>query len=162
MTTQPKLESYLSDLDKALTQLPLSDRADIIIEIKSHVIQAQEKNPDDTLETILASLGDPKTVANRYLQERGITPITQAAPVKAPPTMMWLAYSIKWLVIGFISFVALIILVVALVIWRFTPLVSVDDTHNKVSLGGGIINVTGEKPATPLKAPSLPKLPQQQ
>ena len=45
MTTEPKLEAYLSKLDNYLGQIPVSDRADIIIEIKSHVMEAQLKAP---------------------------------------------------------------------------------------------------------------------
>jgi len=157
MNTQAILNSYLSELDKALNQLPVSDRADIIVEIKSHVLEAQAKNPNQSLDEILSSIGEPNAVAKRYLQERGVSSM-QPAP-RASGSMMWLANSIKWLVIGFISFVALLLLVIALIIWRFTPLISVDDTHNKVSIGGGIINVTGEKPvqpALPVPANNIP------
>lgn len=142
--TEPKLESYLGALDEALGQIPVSDRADIIIEIKSHVLDAQSRNPNQNLDDILQSLGDPETVAKRYLQERGIQ-AAKPAPVKSQASMMWVASTVKWLVIGCVSILGLLILTVALIIWRFTPLVSVDDTQNKVSLGGGIINVTGEK-----------------
>lgn len=91
MTTEPKLESYLSELDKYLAQIPVSDRADIIIEIKSHVMDAQAKKPSQDITAILNSLGDPESVAKRYLQERGIQ-IT--LPAKSS-SMMWLPAAIK-------------------------------------------------------------------
>src|SRR5579863_5919092 len=113
MTTEPKLETYLSTLDKYLVQIPVSDRADIIIEIKSHVWEAQTKNPAQSIDTILNSIGDPESVAKRYLQERGLQ---AALPVKTS-SMMWLPASIKWLVIGFLGFIAIIVIVVSLLIW---------------------------------------------
>lgn len=137
MTTEPKLESYLAELDKYLTQIPVSDRADIIIEIKSHVLDAQSKNPSQDIESILSSMGDAESVAKRYLQERGLQ---AATPVKTS-SMMWLPASIKWLVIGFLSFIGIIVIVAALLIWRFTPLISVDEANNRISIGGGLIQI---------------------
>lgn len=137
MTTEPKLEAYLAELDKYLTQIPVSDRADIIIEIKSHVLDAQSKNQTQDIDTILNSMGDAESVAKRYLQERGLQ---AATPVKTS-SMMWLSSSIKWLVIGFLGFMGIIVIVVSLLIWRFTPLISVDEANNRVSIGGGLIQI---------------------
>lgn len=137
MTTEPKLEAYLAELDKHLTQIPVSDRADIIIEIKSHVLDSQSKNPNEDIETILNSMGDAESVAKRYLQERGLQ---AAAPIKTS-SMMWLPAAIKWLVIGFLGFISIVVVVVALLVWRFTPLISVDEAKNQVSIGGGLIQI---------------------
>ena len=137
MTTEPKLEAYLAELDKYLTQIPLSDRADIIIEIKSHVLDAQSKNPTQGIDIILNSMGDAESVAKRYLQERGLQAMS---PVKTS-SMMWLPASIKWLVIGFLGFISIIVIVISLLIWRFTPLISVDEVNNRVSIGGGLIQI---------------------
>src|SRR3990167_8860664 len=120
MTTEPKLEAYLSELDKYLGQISVSDRADIIIEIKSHVLDAQSKNPTQDIEVILNSMGDPESVAKRYLQERGLQ--AGIAAKTSSLSMMWLPAAIKWLVIGFLGFISIIVIVVALLIWRFTPL----------------------------------------
>lgn len=137
MTAEPKLEAYLSVLDKTLGQIPVSDRADILVEIKSHVLEAQAKDPTENIESILNTMGEPESVAKRYLQERGLQP---SMPSKTS-SMMWLSASIKWLVIGFLGFITLIVIVVSLLIWRFTPLISVDEEHNRVSLGGGLIQI---------------------
>lgn len=148
MTTEPKLEAYLSELDKCLGQIPVSDRADIIIEIKSHVLTAKEKNPNQSIDAILNSLGDPEAVAKRYLQERGL----QFGKPAKTISMMWLPAAIKWLVIGFLGFVMIVVIVIGLLIWRFTPLISVDETKNRVSIGGGIIEIhdTDDKAAKSL------------
>jgi uncharacterized membrane protein len=136
MKTEAKLEAYLALLDSYLAQIPLSDRADIIIEIKSHVFDAQAKKAQD-IDEILTSMGDAESVAKRYLQERGLP---MSAPIKTS-SMMWLPASIKWLVLGFLGFIGIIVLVAALLIWRFTPFVSVDNINHRVSIGGGIIQV---------------------
>lgn len=137
MATEPKLEAYLAELDKYLLLIPVSDRAEIIIEIKSHIIAAQNKNPNQDMSAILHSLGDPEIVAKRYLQERGLQ---SSLPPKVS-SMMWLPASIKWLVIGFLSFIAIIVMTVLIAIWRFSPLISIDDRTDTVSLAGGLIQI---------------------
>lgn len=137
MTTEPKLETYLSELDKSLGQIPVSDRADIIIEIKSHVLDAQMKDSSQSMEDILQSMGNAESVANRYLHERGLS---AQKPVKTT-SMNWLSASIKWLVIGFLGFMAIIMIGAGLLIWKFSPLVSVDQATNRVSLAGGLIQI---------------------
>jgi uncharacterized membrane protein len=151
MTTEPKLETYLSELDKYLGQIPVSDRADIIIEIKSHVLQAQEKSPNEDIGLILHSMGEPESVAKRYLQERGLQ---FSLPKQQSSSMMWLPASIKWLVIGFLSFVGIIVIVASLLIWRFTPLISIDDTTNQVTIGNGLIQIhdSGKKTKSVINA----------
>src|SRR5579872_5508182 len=130
MTTEPKLEAYLSALEKALGQIPVSDRADIIIEIKSHVLDAQQRNPAYDLDAILSSIGDADSVAKRYLQERGLQPTKPSSS----SSMTWLATSIKWLVVGLLGIFAIFVIAVAVLIWRFTPLISVDEKTNHVSI----------------------------
>lgn len=137
MVAEPKLEAYLSELDKYLTQIPVSERADIIIEIKSHIMDVQAKQPTQDMQTILNSMGDPESVAKRYLQERGLP---MSLPSKTH-SMIWLSTSIKWLVIGFLGLMCIILIAVSLLIWRFTPLISIDDVNNRISLGGGLIQI---------------------
>lgn len=133
MKTDPKLESYLASLHKALGSIPISDRADIITEIKSHILLAQEKDPSQSLNTILASLGEPETVANRYLLERGLKP---GKPSKSP--------MVKWLTIGFLGTFAMICLTLIVLVRSFTPLISVDEEQERVILLGGVIDVDGK------------------
>src|SRR3954471_22420324 len=49
----------------------------------------------------------------------------------------------KWLVIGFLGTFAIICGTVLIVIFRFTPLISVDDKTNHVTLLGGLIDLNG-------------------
>lgn len=99
MNTEPKLEAYLARLDSYFSEIPVSERADIIMEMKSHVFEVREHHPTQDIDTILAELGDPETVGNRYLRERGLQP--QKSPKKTiTPFMMWLPSSLKWVVMG--------------------------------------------------------------
>lgn len=134
MATDPQLESYLSVLDKSLGQIPVSSRAEIVTEIKSHVMEAKERDPNATTDSVLKALGEPETVANRYLMERGLKPIKTSRS----GTVM------KWLTIGFLGTFALICLTITVIIWRFTPLISVDEKNDHVVLLGGMIDVNGK------------------
>jgi uncharacterized membrane protein len=74
MSTDPRLEGYLAKLETVLGPFSASDRAEIIMEIKSHVLAALDRDPNASMDSILAALGEPETVANRYLMERGMKP----------------------------------------------------------------------------------------
>lgn len=129
-----KLEAYLSALDRALGLVPVSQRADIILEIKSHVLDARARTPETSTADLLSSLGAPEQVANRYLLERGLT------PAKAPR-----APAIKWLTLGFLGTVALCVFALLAVIWRFTPIIDVDEAQGRVRILGGLINVNADE-----------------
>lgn len=134
MATDPKLEAYLTVLDKVLAPIPVSDRADILTEIKSHIMDAQERNPEKSMHDILSSLGEPETVANRYLLERGLK---TARPPRAP--------IVKWLTIGFLGTVGLVCLTTLILIYKFSPLVSISEEDDRVVLLGGLIDIDGGK-----------------
>lgn len=132
MGTDPQLETYLTALDKALGPIPVSDRADILIEIKSHILDSLEKNPQATVNSLLAALGEPEQVANRYLIERGLKPNRQSrAPI------------IKWLTIGFLGTFGIICGVFILLVWKFSPLIAVDEKQDRVRILGGLIDING-------------------
>jgi hypothetical protein len=126
-----KLEQYLGKLDKGLGQIPVSEKAEIITEIKSHILDAKAKDDSKKLEDILAAIGEPELVANRYLIERGLK------PMKAPTHPIF-----KWLIIGFLGTFAIIVIFISILIWRFTPIMKIHD--DKVTLLGGTIDVDKE------------------
>jgi hypothetical protein len=134
MPTDPRLETYLATLERALKPLPVSDRAEIVTEIKSHALAACEREGAPPLESILAALGEPETVANRYLMERG------HSPVKPPISPI-----VKWLVIGFLGTLALLLLFAGAVIWRLHPLLDVDGANDRVTVLGGLIHIDGKE-----------------
>lgn len=130
MMTAPRLEHYLTRLDKALGQIPIGDRSEIITEIKSHVLEAQDKDPNQSLDQVLAAIGEPEQVANRYLLERGIKTVR---PSKSP--------IVKWLTIGFLGTFGISVILIFGLIWRFTPLLRVDQNTGRVTILGGLIDV---------------------
>lgn len=132
MTTNHKLDDYLNKMEKALSSVSASDRAEIILEIKSHVLSAQSRDPSQSIESILTSVGEPETAANRYLLERGLKP---AKPSKSP--------IVKWLTIGFLGTLGSLLLFCVLLIWLLTPIIKVDDQTDSVQILGGLIHVSG-------------------
>ena len=60
-----KLEKYLNTVDKHLKPLPASERADIVREIKSSMIEMEQEELSS--DAILERLGDPKELARAYL-----------------------------------------------------------------------------------------------
>ena len=133
MSTSPQLESYLATLDKSLGSISISDRAEIITEIKSHVLAAQDRDPSQKLESILAALGEPEQVASKYLLDRGLK---TAKPAKRP--------IVKWLVVGFLGSMFLFLAFVTVLIFKFSPLVQVSKDQQRVTLLGGLIDVDGK------------------
>lgn len=129
-----ELENYLTRLEKALGPIAVSEKAEIITEIKSHVMDALSYSPNKTVTDILSSLGEPEQVANKYLLERGLGP---QKPPRHP--------IVKWLVIGFLGTFSIVILSFFILIWKFTPLISVDEANGRVQLLGGVIDVNSDK-----------------
>lgn len=68
-----RLERYLEDLFGALAPLSLSERSEIVTEIKSHIQSKRQAAPERPLEDILAEVGEPATLAAVYREERGVT-----------------------------------------------------------------------------------------
>ncbi len=128
MTQNNTLNNYLDRLEKSLGQISVSDRAEIILEIKSHIDEAQEAGGN--LDEILSSLGEAETVANRYLLERGL------ATHKAPKHPI-----VKWLMIGFLGTFGIACLSLIVLISQFTPLIKVDEKEGRVQILGGLIDV---------------------
>lgn len=59
------LEKYLGQVEKNLKSFPLSERVDIIKEIKSSMSELEQEGL--TNEEIIARLGEPRDLANAYL-----------------------------------------------------------------------------------------------
>ena len=123
-----KLENYLVRLEKSLGPISVSEKAEIITEIKSHVLEAQSRDNTKSTDSILASLGEPEQVASKYLMERGLEP-------KKPPKHP----IVKWIILGFLGTVSLILITFLILIWKFTPVIKVSDSGVKIL--GGIIDV---------------------
>ena len=134
MPLDDRLEHYLARLDRSLTAISVSDRADIVTEIKSHILSALEREPKPSLDSVLAALGEPETVANHYLLERGLKP---GKPPVSP--------IVKWIVIGFLGTMATLVILVALLLKAAGPVIKVSDKEDRVTLLGGFIDIDGKK-----------------
>jgi hypothetical protein len=130
MPIDPQIENYLARLDRALGPIAVSERSDIVTEIKSHILSAQDRDANQPVSKILSSLGEPETVANRYLMERGLK---VAPPPKTP--------MVKWITIGFLGTLGLGVFLILALVYRFTPLISVDESKGRVQLLGGTIDI---------------------
>lgn len=63
-----KLERYLEEVDKCLKPLPITERVDIVKEIKSYMLELQEQMQLNDVQ-IVEKLGTPKELAREYLGE---------------------------------------------------------------------------------------------
>ena len=128
--SQLRIEHYLLQLDRQLQGLTVSQRAEIVTEIKSHILDSMEKDPQRDIEAILADLGQPGVVAERYLSAKGLQPRTSSG-------RRWL----KWLAIGVAGCFAMLLITTMLGVWYLSPLVKVDENTGRVVLLGGLIDV---------------------
>lgn len=130
MANDMRLESYLNAIDKALGKVSISDKAEIITEVKNHVRQALEKDPQATIESILLALGAPEIVASNHLRARGL----RAAPPPRSPI-------IKWIFIFLLASFAFFIFSGVAVLWWFSPLIEFNEKNNRVKIFGGLIDI---------------------
>lgn len=130
----PMLESYLSEIDRHLShRLSVSDKSEIVTEIKSHLLEAQDKQPELSLKEHIDSMGEPREVANRYLLEKGLAPV----PASEKRNI------IKWLVIGFLGFVFLSFLFFTILLFKFTSMIRIDSDSERVTIDG-ILDIDGK------------------
>jgi hypothetical protein len=126
------VEIYLRQISDCLAHIPVSQQADIVLEIKSHLDEAIDKNPQRAYSELFTELGTPSEVASRYLESRNLPPI----PVRQKKSgIHWL----RWIVGGGVVSLAMTLLMIVWLINHFTPLISVSDEG--FSLLGGAMTV---------------------
>lgn len=125
------IEHYLSQLDRELQALPTGQRAEIITEIRSHILDRTAADPTKNIQTILNDMGAPRDVAARYLEQKGIKPWTPS------PARNF----IKWTAISVAAIFAFMIFATFASIWYFSPLIKVDEKEGRVQILGGMIDV---------------------
>lgn len=130
MEDKKALDNYLARLEKCLGPISITERSEIVVEIKSHIEDTLEAHAEETLDSVLKSLGEPEIVANKYLLERGLR------PQKPPRSPM-----IKWLTIGFLGTLTLSLVFFIALVSSFTPLVEVNGKDGKVSILGGSLSI---------------------
>lgn len=135
MATNAKVEQFLEKVNIALEQIPIGERAEIITELKSHIMEVQEHEPNKSINEILNSIGKPEIVAAKYLQDRGLKPIKPREQISAT----------KWIVIGFLGTFGLTIFFILSLLWKFSPIIKVDNETGHVEMLGGTIDVKTDK-----------------
>lgn len=127
---KPKLERYLTRVDAALGSIAVSERADIITELKSHILSELDRNPNQSMDSILRALGEAEHVANRYLLERGLK------PTKAPRHP-----ALKWITVGLLGSLSLMVVFAIFAITKLTPIIEVNEKLGRVRILGGLIDI---------------------
>ena len=112
----------------------MSEKAEIVTEIKSHIMDAIENDKSKSIRQVLASLGEPEQVANRYILERGLE-------LQKPPKHPIL----KWITIGLLGTLCLAMITFFSLIGITTPLIKVDEKNDRVQLLGGLIDINQDR-----------------
>ena len=120
------IEHYLSQLDRELNALPVGERAEIVTEIRSHILEASAQNPDRKIHQILEDLGSAQSVAQKYLAQKGVP---YSAPGVSPMRTV-----VKWMAIGFGGLMVLSVVSVFAMVWFFTPIISIDEGRGQVKI----------------------------
>ncbi len=105
-------------------------RSKIVQENHAHILEAKEKFPDKKLDEILNDLGSAQKVANHYRLDHGLKTFK---PKRHP---FW-----KWLTIMTLGSMATFLILIGTLVYKFTPLMKVED--QRVILLGGLIDVNG-------------------
>lgn len=129
---EEKLEQYLSELEDKLNDFPPSLRSKIVQENYQHILESKEKFPEKSLIDILDDLGPAEQVANHYRLDSGFKTFKK----KTHPFL-------KWFSIFFFGSTAFFVLMISLLVWKFTPIAKIDDENQRVILLGGLIDING-------------------
>ncbi len=128
--TDVKLEKYLHRLDKALGSISVSEKAEIITEIKSHILEAMSRDPSQSTDYVLNSLGEPEQVASKYLLEKGLKP-------NKPPFHP----IFKWLIIGFLGTLLIFGIFSSILLWKLNPKFVMNNNIGYFELLNGYLKV---------------------
>lgn len=132
-----KLESYLTALERELVSLSTGERAEIILEIKSHVEEKLDSDSGASLEQVLADLGSPTEVAMRYMSDKGIEYKAQSSDVASAIVGIF-----KWSVIGLLGSFGIVAILALVLVFSLSPIVQVDEEKGKVKILGGMIDIS--------------------
>lgn len=129
-----RTEYYLAQLDRELAALPISERARIVTEMKTRIVEALAVDPTRSFDAVMDEIGTSRAVAERYLAAKGL----KLQPQRRTGRMF------KWLAIGTVAFFGLIFAAALFAIWYLSPIVRIDEKRGHVSLFGGLIEVNEE------------------
>jgi len=155
------LEDYMRQLELALSQLPVFERSEILLELNTHLTESLEKG-DKTLDELLASLGSPQDVAKKYLDEKGLKPDSYVAATASTTGSQTTGKQVfKWgcgcVLILIAIVVALIVLLTGGIIKSCSkvteistygsfegPAVKLDGKDKRIEVLGGMVELDGK------------------
>lgn len=129
-----ELNNYLSKVEGYLSDIGPSERASIILEIKAQVEQSNQDFPDKTIHQVLNDLGEPSALANHYRINKGLKTVKKNKPFSF----------FKFCLIVSLTMFGILILTTLVLTWKFTPLFELDETNNRITVLGGLIDVNGK------------------
>lgn len=68
-TLNPAVETWLNEFFLSLRSMPVSTKAELVTEMKSHILEKQGAAADTPVEELLKQIGDPIAVARSFVDE---------------------------------------------------------------------------------------------
>ena len=110
------IERYLARLELELSRVPPAERADIILETRSHLAERARRAPERAVDDVLAELGTPNEYAHRFLPDEP-PPADRSRPGALHGIARLATGGIKWFpllcVVAFAYAVAVLAVIIA-------------------------------------------------
>lgn len=127
-------ENYLSQFEKALDHLDVSQRTSLIKEAQEQFYELKAKYSEKEIPEILEILGHANDLARRLTAEKG-----WPRPKQIPGI-----HGVKWIFVGLFTGLFCLVISVGMILWNLSPLIRVDEKSDRVALLGGLIDVQGK------------------
>ena len=114
---------YLKQIEFFLTDLSVMERAKLLSEINGEILEKE-----------LSELQAPIDVANQKRAEHGFVSFVEKKKFSFAALFMKVSALMAILCIGFLSFI----------VWKFTPILKIDEEKNRVTILGGLIDIDGD------------------
>ena len=118
-----KHNEYLKQIENYLNDLEVMERAKLLSEINSQIIDSDTRD-----------LEDPLLIANKKRVEHGFYPYKHKEKPSFLRFFLKLSAIMTIIVMSFIG----------IIIWKFTPVFHVDEEKNRVIILGGLIDIDGK------------------
>ena len=128
MTANLELEKYLNALEVELQRLPAAKKAEIVLDVKNEIETALQSGEDFHL--IISRFGSAPQLGQKYLRNLGYVNTNKKK-----------SHWLKWLLGVGVSFFLLLFIGVGIVVWKFSPVISVDETTGRFQFLGGVIDI---------------------
>jgi hypothetical protein len=150
-----KVADYVKKLARALRSVPESDRADIVDEIRTHLLHRAREG---RLEEAIRSLGPPETCARSFLDEMKIQDaFADGGPAKTVGALLALASRRATATAGLFVSLVFFLLAAGFVVTAGVEVVAPDKAGLWVNKEAGVFILgTYEAPPTPPGAPAPP------